>query len=183
VSTLNGIDVDALGQFADGVSQDVSRGNVQFGVKTRWAGQTRSTTTVESYALGGERYPRSYTIEADEPTELLGTNAAPNPQELLLAGLNACMTVGYAAVAATKGISIRSLEIETTGDLDLRGFLGLDESVNPGLNEVHFTVRINSDATPEQVDEIHEAVLRTSPNFANFAKAIRMIPKVEIAEC
>ncbi|MGC7358423.1 OsmC family protein, partial [Mycobacteroides abscessus subsp. massiliense] len=68
-------------------------------------------------------------MEADEPPELLGGNTAPNPQELLMAALNACMSVGYAAVAATMGVTVRSLEIETTGELDLRGFLGLDANV------------------------------------------------------
>lgn len=178
--SCNGIDVDALEQFAETVSQDVTNGNVQFSVKTQWTGQTRSSTTVESYSLGGKRHPRNFTIEADEPIELLGGSSAPNPQELVMAGLNACMTVGYAAVAATKGIAIRSLEIETSGELDLRGFLGLDEAVNPGYDEIHYTVRIDADATPEQIQEIHDAVARTSPNFANFAKAIHMIPKVEI---
>ncbi|GAA4296357.1 OsmC family protein [Mycobacterium paraffinicum] len=177
---MNGIDVEALGQFAETVSQDVSNGSVQFAVKTQWEGQTRSTTTVKSYSLGGKRYARDFTIRADEPVELLGTSTAPNPQELVMAGLNACMTVGYAAVAATKGIAIRSLEIETTGELDLRGFLGLDEAVNPGYDEIHYTVRIDADATPEQIQEIHDAVRRTSPNFANCAKAIRMIPKLEM---
>lgn len=177
---LNGIDVEALGRFAEGVSQDASTGNVQFAVKTQWTGQTRSRTTIESYSLGGQRYARNFTIEADEPVELLGTGSAPNPQELVMAGLNACMTVGYAAVAATKGIAIRSLEIETIGELDLRGFLGLDETVNPGYDEIHYTVRIDADATLEEVQEIHAAVMQTSPNFANFAKAIRMIPKVEM---
>lgn len=177
---INGIDVEALGQFAAGVGQDASAGNLQFSVKTRWTGQTRSRTTVESYSLGGQSHARNFTIEADEPEELLGTNSAPNPQELMMAGLNACMAVGYAAVAATKGITIRSLEIETVGELDLRGFLGLDDTVNPGYDDIHYTVCIDADATPEQIQEIHEAVMRTSPNFANFAKAIRMVPKIEM---
>ncbi len=34
MSPVNGIDVEALGQFADGVSEDVAQGNVQFAVKT-----------------------------------------------------------------------------------------------------------------------------------------------------
>ncbi|MDI3313384.1 MAG: OsmC family protein [Mycobacterium sp.] len=180
-TTVNGLDVAALGEFAETVKQDPANGRVQFNVKTQWQGQTRTVTSIESYSLGGQRYPRNFEIAADEPVELLGSGSAPNPQELLMAGLNACMSVGYAAVAATKGITVRSLEIETTGELDLRGFLGLDEAVNPGYDEVHYTVRIDADATPEQIQEIHEAVMRTSPNFSNFAKAIHMVPKVEIA--
>lgn len=177
---INGIDVSALGEVAESVGRDPASGNVQFSVTTRWQGQTKTVTSTEAYSLGGQRYPRDFQIVADEPVELLGAGSAPNPQELLMAGLNACMAVGYAAVAATKGVTVRSLEIATVGELDLRGFLGLDESVNPGYDEIHYTVRIDADGTAEQIQEIHDAVMRTSPNFANLAKAVRLVPKVEI---
>ncbi|MCI0997817.1 OsmC family protein, partial [Pseudomonas corrugata] len=117
---------------------------------------------------------------ADEPPELLSTNSAPNPQELLMAALNACLSVGYVANAAAMGIEIRSLEIETDGRLDLRGFLGLDENVNPGYDEVGYVVRISTDAEPDKVEELHRVVSRTSVNLANFSKAIRMVPTLEI---
>lgn len=177
-TNLNGIDLMAFAQFAEDIRQTPENAKAQFEVNTKWNGQTRSITTIKSYDLRGETLPRSFTVEADEPTELLGTNTAPNPQELLMAALNACMTVGYVANAAAKGVTVRSLEIKTVGQLDLRGFLGLDESVNPGYDEVEYIVHIDADATQVQLEEIHQAVIRTSPNFANFARAIKMMPKL-----
>ena len=126
----NGIDVAALQQFAKGIAEDASKRNARFNVKTKWAGQTRSVATVSHYSLSGVKYERNFEIAADEPNELLGQNSAPNPQELLMAALNACLTVGYVVNAAAMGITVHSLEIETEGELDLRGFLGLDETVN-----------------------------------------------------
>lgn len=178
---INGIDLVAFQNFAEKVSENPAIAKAQFNVQTRWAGQTRSVSTVKSYNLFGETHERNFHIAADEPTEILGTNTAPNPQELLMAALNACLTVAYVAIAATKGVSIKSLEIETSGELDLRGFLGLDESINPGYDEVQYTVHVDSNGTPEQLEEIHNAVLQTSPNYANFSRAIRMKPKLVIA--
>ena len=43
-----------------------------------------------------------------------------------MAALNACMMIGYVAGAAVKGISLEKLEIETHGEVDLRGFRPLD---------------------------------------------------------
>ncbi|MFQ2490263.1 OsmC family protein [Aeromonas caviae] len=103
---VNGIDMTEFQQFAEGVSQDPSISKARFNVETRWAGQTRSVSTIKSYELRGKNYERNFHIAADEPTEILGTNTAPNPQELLMAALNACMTVGYVAIAATKGVTI-----------------------------------------------------------------------------
>ena len=50
-----------------------------------------------------------------------------------MAAFNACMTVGYVAGAALKGITLDRLEIRTKRQLDLRGFLGLSDSVAAGL--------------------------------------------------
>ena len=111
-SNLNGIDVAALQNFAEGVAGDASKRHASFNVKTGWKGQTRSVAKVSRYSLAGETYSRDFEIVADEPNELLGQNTAPNPQELLMAALNACMSVGYAANAAMMGIKIHSLEIE-----------------------------------------------------------------------
>lgn len=178
----NGIDVAALQQFAKGVADDASKRSARFNVKTKWEHQTRSVATVSHYALGGVKHQRHFDIAADEPVELLGQNSAPNPQELLMAALNACLTVGYVVNAAAMGITVHSLEIETDGELDLRGFLGLDESVNPGYDEVSYVVRLHTDATRERLEELHQVVTRTSVNLANFSKAIRMKPKLEIVD-
>ena len=181
-NTLNGINVEALQQFAQHVAVHPDKGTARFNVKTKWEHQTRSVATVSHYELGGEKHARHFEIASDEPVELLGQNTAPNPQELLMAALNACLSVGYAANAAAMGITVHSLEIETEGQLDLRGFLGLDERVNPGYDEVEYVVRLRTDASRERVEELHKVVTKTSVNLANFSKAIRMVPKLEVLE-
>jgi uncharacterized OsmC-like protein len=177
---INGIDTDALRGMIRDVAARPSGGIARFQVATRWTGATRSETSVKSLSLGGQNLTRNYSIASDEPRELLGENAAPNPQELFLAALNACMTVGYVAGCALHGIELESLEIETEGQLDLRGFLGLDPAVKPGYDEVRYTVRIKGNGTPQQFREIHQAVMKTSPNYFNFANAIRMAPTLVI---
>jgi len=132
--------------------------------------------------LHGETYARDFESVADEPTELLGQKSAPKPQERLMAALNACMSGGYAANAAMMGIKIHSLEIETDGTLDLRGFLGIDESVNPGYDQVRVVIRLKTEAPRERVEELHKNVIKTSVNYANFSKAIRMVTTLEVRE-
>ena len=91
--------------------------------------------TSRASAIGGEEVPRRFSFDIDEPYELGGSNAFANPQEYLLAALNACMTVGYVAQCAIRGITLTQLEIETEGEIDLRGFLGIDPTVAAGLRE------------------------------------------------
>lgn len=172
--------IDALRGKIREVAARPKGGVARFQVATRWAGATRSETSVRSWSLGGENLTRNHTIASDEPRELLGENAAPNPQELLMAALNACMTVGYVAGCSLYGIELKSLEIETEGQLDLRGFLGIDPNVKPRYEEVRYTVRIKGNGTPQQLREIHETVMRTSPNFFNIANPIRMRPALVV---
>jgi hypothetical protein len=84
------------------------------------------------------------------------------------------MTVGYVAGAALKGITLTKLEIRTKGTLDLRGFLGLDDTVPPGYEAIDYEVSIAGNGNPEQFDDIHQAVMKTSPNYFNLNRPIRM---------
>lgn len=179
-NNLNGIDVAGLHAFVGAVKEDPKKGIVLFNVKTNWEGQTRTVATASEYTLGGQKHQRHFEIAADEPGELLGKNSAPNPQEVLMAALNACMSVGYIANAAAMGIKVEKLEIQTEGQLDLRGFLGIDESVKPGYEEVRYTVTLRTNAPKEKVEELHRLVMKTSPNFSNFASAIRMVPTLVV---
>ena len=169
---VNGLDVEALADVVREIERDPAKGKVEFRVRTAWKGQTRSRTSVESYTLGGQEVHRAFTIDADEPLELLGGNTAPNPQELLMSALNACITVGYVAGAAMRGITLEKVEIVTSGSLDLRGFLGIDPAVAPGYDTIRYVVRIKGAGTPAQFQEIHETVAKTSPNYFNISRPV-----------
>ena len=171
---VNGIDLAALGDEIAAIEEDPSKAKAGFEVTTRWAGQCRSESVVDGFTLGGERIERQHRIFADEPCELFGTDSAPNPQELLMAAVNACMMVGYVAGASVKGIRLDSVEIRTRGTLDLRGFLGLSDQVPPGYESIEYDVFIKGDAPAADFLEIHQNVMKTSPNYFNLSRPIRM---------
>ena len=177
---VNGINVDDLLALIDGVKRDTAKGRTTWRVTTTWQGQTRSRAQVVGFGIGGEQVPRQFSIDIDEPRELGGSNQFANPQEHLLAALNACMTVGYVAQCAVRGIVLESLEIETDGEIDLRGFLGLDPTVPAGYEKLTYTVRIKGSGTKEQFAEIHDAVIATSPNFYNVARPVALKPTLVV---
>lgn len=177
---VNGIDLEALGAVVREIGRDPKKGMVAFRVATAWRGQAKSRSTIESYTIGGQEVRRHFEVDVDEPHELCGQNSAPNPQELLMTALNACIMVGYVAGAALKGITLEKVEIETAGELDLRGFLGIDPAVRPGYEAIRYTVRIKGDGTPEQYREIHETVMKTSPNYFNVSQPIRIDATLEV---
>lgn len=177
---VNGLNVNDVLGLVEAVKENSDAGKTRWSVASTWQGGTRNRATVRSYEIGGEQVMRPFTIDVDEPLELGGTNTKPNPQEYLLAALNACMIVGYAALSALEGVQLETLEIETSGAIDLRGFLGLDSSVNPGYDSLSYTVTIKGDGTPEQFEKIHRMVMATSPNFANISRAVTLNPTLII---
>lgn len=179
-SVLNGIDVAALQRLVDDVSAAPAKGVAGFRVATEWKGGAKSEARVDSWSLGGQRKERNFTIAADEPPELLGTATAPNPQELLMAAMNACIMATWVAQCAAHGVELESLSIESEGDLDLRGFLGIDPNIKPGYDRVNYTVRIKGSGDRAIYDKIDRIVRRTSPNHWNMANAIDVQSKVVV---
>ena len=179
-TVVNGINVDDLFALIDDVKRDPAKGKTNWHVTTTWQGQARSHAEIESYEIGGEKVPRRFTIDIDEPNELGGSNSFANPQEHLIAALNACMTVGYVAQCAVRGITLESLEIETDGEIDLRGFLGIDPTVLPGYENLSCIVRIKGNGTKQELAEIHEAVMATSPNFYNVSQPVALKPTLVV---
>jgi len=171
---LNGIDTEALKQVMRQVSKDPSVGKVKFQVTTTWKGTTKSETVVRGYEIGGQKVNRIHTFVIDEPKELLGEDMSANPQEYLMGAMNACILNTYVIAAAMKGIKMEKVEMETEGELDLRGFLGIDRNVIPGYKELKYKVRLKGNGTREQYKEVHEAVVATSPNYYNISHAIKL---------
>jgi uncharacterized OsmC-like protein len=163
-SSLNGLDPSLIEEAGASIATDPQQGQVTFRARTAWQGQLRSCTEVENYDLAGKRIPRRHRIHSDEPLELLGGDGAPNPQDLILAALNACMMVGFVVGATRAGIRIDSLEIDSECSLDLRGAFGIDPAIVPGAEKIHYTVRVRGTGSAEQFEEIHRNVMATSPN-------------------
>jgi uncharacterized OsmC-like protein len=169
---VNGLNVDDLFALIEGVKEDSSKATTNWRVATSWQGQTRTRAEVEGFSIGGQNVSRRFTIDIDEPCELGGSNQFANPQEHLIAALNACIAVGYVAQCAVRGIALESLQIETEGEIDLRGFLGIDPNVANGYESLRYTVRIKGSGTSQQFAEVHDAVMATSPNVYNLANAV-----------
>lgn len=179
---VNGIDTQALFDVMRDVREDPDKGIVSYHVRTDWAGQAKAVARAIGMTMAGEPMDRGFEIEADEPKELLGEDTAANPQELLFAAMNACMMVTFVVGAAIRGITLESISIDTRGDLDLRGFLGLDATIKPGYDTIYYTVNLKGNGTVEQYEEIHDAVVRTSPNRFNLAMPVNLVGRLEISD-
>lgn len=175
---VNGLDLQVIEAAGAALTADPALAQTTFRARTEWQGQLRSRTEIDSYDLAGKRIVRKHSIMSDEPIELLGSNEAPNPQDLLLAALNACMTVGFVATATQAGLHIDSLAIESECSLDLRGAFGLDPSVQPGAEKITYTIRVKGSGTQAQFEAVHREMMAKSPNRYHLAQPIPLEARV-----
>ncbi|WP_078311267.1 MULTISPECIES: OsmC family protein [unclassified Mycobacterium] len=108
--------------------------------------------------VGSEITLGKYRVHVDEPPSLGGQHTAPNPVEYYLASLLSCQVVTYRFWAERLGIHVDTLSASAEGDLDVRGFFGLDDSVRPGFQQIRVTVTVSGPDSDERYRELQEAV-------------------------
>jgi len=170
----NSISACGLSEFANEVRDRPEEGAVSYGVRLAWESGTRSRVEAKTMTVGPHRVSRSFTWKVDEPRQLLGTNHGPNPQELLLSGLGACIAVSFLAGATAMGIQIESLSVDVDADLDLRGFLGLETNKPTGFSGVRYHIAVAGDGTPEQFEALRTRALAHSPNANALARGVAL---------
>jgi uncharacterized OsmC-like protein len=113
-----------------------------------------------------------HSFKVDEPAALGGADAAANPVQYALASLGSCQAITYQFWAEQLGIGFDSLSVRVEGDLDIRGFLGFDDGVRPGLSAVRVEVTVTGPESPERYEELAAAVDRHCPVLDLFANPV-----------
>jgi len=168
-----GFDREALGAFIKRVDDDPATGQTVWTATTRW-----------QHGFQSEAIIRSHKVAMDEPTHLGGTDTAPNMVEVVLGAYGCCLTTGFVAQAGMLGIELQRVDIHLEGDLDLRAFFGLisPDDVAPGYTEVRATIRLAAPgATEEQLQQLHAAVVATSPVGSIIERPVRIVTQLESA--
>lgn len=154
---VNGVDVAALMETISEVKKNPEIAAFKFGGRNTWLGGDHNRSTIKAF-YGACQEQRatgaSFVIDNGEPHCLLGQDKGANPVEHLLSALMGCMTTTMAYHAASRGIEIEAIDTEAEGDIDLRGFLRLSETIRPGYQRIRVRMRVRSDAKPELLREL-----------------------------
>ncbi len=159
---INDVDIAAVAGLAGKIQEEPAVAETTWKARVEWQEGFKSQALIRNFAPS----------QSDEPPSLGGSDAGPNPVEQLLGALGNCLAVGYAANATAAGITIDDLSIDLEGDLNLHTFLGLNPEGNAGYERLRVNVNIDSDATVEQLAELHEKVVGTSPVGHTLSRAV-----------
>lgn len=127
--------------------------NVFFKASTQLEEDVRCSAQVRNFAP----------LVIDEPPELGGQNAGPNPVELVLVALGTCQEIMYSAYASVMGVKLDSVKVSLRGDIDLKGLFSLDEHTPAGYKAISFEANIESDADEETMRDLIETVEKHCP--------------------
>ena len=143
------------------LDQTTDRGLI--GGSPQWS-TVRATGTWQG-DLTAALFARDFEFRSSEPESYGGKNDAPNPMELLLGAVNGCITVVVEVVAEELGIEITSIDTDTTGRLDQRGFAGVPD-VSPAFQEIVVKVVVGTDADDATFAELQRRTASRSPALA-----------------
>lgn len=155
---LNGVDVPTLFATINAVREHPELARFQFRVTNRWVNGTNSQSRIETFAGAGaeQTHVTPFQYDADHPQVLVGLDRGPTPVEFLLHALVSCLTAGIGNIAAARGITLTEVESTVTGNIDLRGLLGISDEVRNGYENIRVDFRIKGDAPPEKLRQVVE---------------------------
>ena len=173
-NTRNGVNVEELFNTIDAVKKTPVIAKFRFRANNEWfEGGHNRTTIKDFYGIQKDhKHEATFKLDADEPPLLLGTGKGPNPVEYLLTALAACVTTALVYHAAARGIVLNSVESRLEGDIDLRGFLGLDKTVRKGYQEIRVYFKIDADVPDEELEELVKLGPTYSPVYDSITKGV-----------
>lgn len=114
---------------------------------------------------------RSFSVVVDEPADLGGTDAGPNPVEYVLAGYAGCLNVVGHLVAKEMGMELKKFAVEVAGDLNPARFMGQDTPERAGFQQIRVKITADTSADDATLAKWLEAVEGRCPVSDNLSHA------------
>ena len=148
----NGVPTDKLFGTIAKLKENGDLAAFRFSARNQWIEGTASRSTIyEWYGAGADHvHVDEFEFAADHPT--LGHGHGPTPQEYVLHALAACITAGIATGAAARKIELTSVSSKVTGEIDVRGVLGIDAAIRRGFSSVAIEFDVQGDADRSVLD-------------------------------
>jgi len=161
----NGVNTEQMFGTLDLIKAQPELARFQFRATNRWINGAHNRSTIQNfYAAGGEDTSRSqaFALDAGEPAILLGSDTGANPAEYLLHALAACLTTSIVYVAAARRVHLTSVQSTLTGDMDVRGALGVDDEPRNGFERIGVSFRVTGNAPEDKLREVVERAQKRS---------------------
>ena len=170
----DGLTAEAIGDLGAALGADRSAGKAVYKASSKLEQGLKTTLALPNT-------PHHGPFVVDEPESMPGgQNAGPNPLDLALGAIATCQDITYKAYATAMQIPLAKVETACEGDVDLRGFLGVDPGVRAGFMAIRGTVKLHTTATEDQVKALKGAVDAHCPMCATVA--VKICPEITLVK-
>jgi uncharacterized OsmC-like protein len=155
--TVNGFKSQDIMDTVGAIQSNPEIAKFKFRARNKWISGGHNRSSIQGFYGGwveDETRKEPFVFDNSEPPILLGNNEGANPVEFILHGLAGCMTTTMMLHAAANGISVDHVESSLEGDLDVQGFLGLDDTVRNGYQNIKVSFKIEGDLTEEEKNQL-----------------------------
>jgi uncharacterized OsmC-like protein len=142
--------------------------------------QTFKAESVLKSGLSVENKSGKFTVMADEPPMMRGTDTGMNPVEMLLCSLGACQCITARFFARSQQIDLQDFRVELEGDIDPAGFLKGAQGVRPGFQQIRGTIYIKANAPQDKIDKFVEFVKTRCPVGDTLISGVAIIENVVV---
>jgi len=154
---VNGFKSQDIMDTVGAIQSNPEIGKFKFRARNKWISGGHNRSTIQGFygaCTEDETRKEPFVFDNSEPPILLGNNEGANPVEFILHGLAGCMTTTMMLHAAANGISVDRVESSLEGDLDVQGFLGLDDSIRNGYQNIKVNFKIEGNLTEEEKQKL-----------------------------
>lgn len=155
--TVNGFKSEDIMNTVGAIQSNPEIAKFKFRARNKWISGGHNRSTIKDFYGGcveDQTRTQAFVFDNSEPPILLGNNEGANPVEFILHGLAGCMTTTMMLHAAANGIAVDHVESFLEGELDVQGFLGLDETIRNGYQNIKVNFKIEGDLTDEEKQKL-----------------------------
>ncbi len=118
----------------------------------------------------------SHDFIIDQPPAMGGEGLGPNPMEVFLASLPACICAIGRIIAKQKRIKLRGIDVELEGDIDKDFLLGKTSEGRAGFTEIRTFISIDADLTEEEKEAFLKEITQRCPIADNITHTSGQCP-------
>ena len=127
---------------------------------------TIKTYKVSAKSPGGfliETKAGNHTVLVDQPLEGGGKDQGPTPLDFVLIALAGCLITIGKIVAHQQKLSIRDIQVNIEGDLNLVVLSGQETNERSGFRDIKVDMQLDADMTQEEKERFAAEVDRRCP--------------------
>ena len=178
---INGFNAEAIANTVNAIEGNPKIADFKLRATNKWISGGHNRSFVQGfYGACQEDVSRKtpFVYDNDEPPVLLGENKGANPAEVVLHGLLGCMTTAMILLASARGIEVDGVSSRVEGDIDLKGFLGLDANSEKGYQQIRVIFDIEGASDEEKQELI--ALAKQSPIFNTLINPVDVQVAIEV---